>query len=421
MSDVSGIIRSSGVALEQEAYKQFGAAVEKQAGGLLNGIFNASKKGVPGATDASQVVKNIENGVWDPTPYASALTSFAGNLDPKFKFLFRVSFEFHPEARDLAASMGVELDELSRNLTFVVRNIDLPKLDFDYEEVNMYNFRTKVLRSIKHSDLSLSFYDVTANHPLNFARIYMMIYMPISRMLQSSTIDHENYGFAFSKDVNSLDTSYRSAMENRKDILSKMTIEQFYMNLSGESINGIQNSVKLNRFQFVNPRITKFDFGDQAHENGQEPTVITASFDYDALYVLTGQDGRSANTPSLAGADILDGVQETPATVIRGSATTPGKSNNPFIDIMARQGQRIVQTAVGNALYRSLGTVAGGALSGAIGKVSGAFSEAAGRTIANIGKGVTQGLALPTTPPVKDNSVSSGSVQSLSSVSKSTD
>jgi uncharacterized membrane protein len=102
--------------------------------------------------------------------------------------------------------------------------------------------------------------------------------------------------------------------------------------------------------------------------------------------------------------DILSGYNEGSAYIVRGAKTSPGNERNPFVDILARQGERAVQSAISGALRKVVGNNAvGRALNGAIGSVSGSLGAAANRTINSIGTGVVQGFALPTKPAITDN------------------
>lgn len=404
MSDISGLIGSTGIALEGEAYKQFGAAVENQAGGLLGQVFGKPNQPASGPNDASSVVKNAKPGVWDTTPYASALTNFSGGYDPKNKFLFKVRFVFYPEAAKIAASMGFDVDAMNQDLTFVVKSIDLPKVKFDYEEVNMYNFKTKVLKSISHDNLSLTFYDDVSNHALSFVNAYMMIISPITRNELTMGTVIEDHGFAFNPSYSGLDTGNRGAMYGRKDIISTLVIEQFYVNMSVKSPNSLANLVHVNSFNFSNPRLHDFNIQDQNHETGSEPNTITATFDYDALHIHTGIKGIDSITGNFPGGDILHGFTTTEAAAIRSQSGNPaGGSKNPLINILANQGGRMVQTSVGNFLSKNLGGIAGGALQGAIGNVSGTLAQQAGNTLSNAASGIAQSFAAPSPSLVTDN------------------
>lgn len=422
MSDISGLINSTGIALEQEAYRQFGAAVEGQVGGILGSIFSQPTTPLS-PTDAASVVKQIQPGVMDVTSYAGALSggkptvgnSPIGQYAPKTKFLFKVKFEFHPEAAQVASSLGVDVFDIGRDITFVIKQIDLPKVEYEYEEVNMYNFKTKVLKSMRYRDLNFTFYDDAGNHALSFVNVYMQILSPLSRVSQSPTLKHEDHGFAFNPNYYGLDTSTRAAIPNRKDILSKMTVEQFYVDTTQMTPANISQLVKLNSFEFINPRLSSFDISDQDHEVGGVANTISAVFDFDSLHIEQGKLGMYSVSPVLNGNDILHGMQEEAAKIIRSSATPAGKSQNPFVNIIARQGQRMVQQTVGGALNKALGGVAGGALQGAIYKVTGALGDASNKTLRNVSEGVSQGIALPSSSPIKDNSSTSNNASQTSS------
>lgn len=414
MSDISGVISGAGLALEQEAFKQFGAAVQGATRGALGSIFGQSKKPALTPTDAQSVTaRSSESGIWSPTPYASAIASGAGNYDPKTKFLFKVKFSFHDESITAARAMNIDLGAVSQNMTFIVKQIDLPKLEFNYEEVNMYNFRTKILTSIKHREINMSFYDDSGNAALDFVNAYLQMLQPISRKVQMP--EHlEDHGFAFSDNYTQLDTAHRSAIlqSTRTGIMSEMVIEQFYLDRTASDVS---QAVKMNSFTFTNPRLTNVDISDQDHEQGGAVNTIAAIFDFDSLHIDTGANGLTSAAPSLPGGDLLNAMNEGSASARIGPQSQAGKAMNPFIDILARQGQRAVQVGLGSILHKGMGGVAGGALSGAISDLTGALGFAANRTLTAVGSGISQGLAIPAVPPLKDNSTPLGQVIDLSS------
>lgn len=420
--DLSGIIKSTGAALEAEAFKQFGAAVEKQVSGVLGGIFGNPKKGSTSQSDAQIAAKNVQPGVWEPSKYAAAIASGAGGYDPKTKFLFKVKFTFSSKVSQAASSMvqGVDLHDVGRDLTFTIKQIDLPKVNFEYENVNMYNFKTKVLKSIDYRELSLSFYDDVANHSLSFMNVYLMLLMPITRMAYTDSAYLENHGFAFAKSYFSTDTSHRGILpDDAKDIISRMTIEQFYLvtNQQGSPID----AVKVNSFVFTNPRLIMLDVSDQDYEMGNAANIISATLNFDALHMETGGEGVDYVSPSLSGNDILDGTEEIAAQIKRGSQVQAGKAKNPFVEIIARQGQRAVQSTVSGFLNKKLGTIAGGALGGAIGQISGALGSAAENTLRSVSTGISQGIAIPRRSSVKDNSTTAQESSANTASQSSTD
>jgi hypothetical protein len=406
MANISGLLGGVGVSLESEAYKQFGAAVEGQVGSKLASIFG---KGGPAAqSDAALAGGTSQTRVWDPTPYASAMTNFQSGYDPKTKFLFKVRFKFHPMAAKVASDLGVDVDGLSRDISFVIKQIDLPKVEFEYQDINMYNFKTKVLTGIKHQSLNFILYDDVSNHAMAMIKAYLEILSPIARNRQDGSSRLEDHGFAFNRDINGLDTASRGALPstdeggNRKEILSELIVEQFYVNMSIKGSDKLNDIVKLNNFVFVNPRITSFDLSDQDHEASDAGT-ISLTFEHDALHIELTKSANQSDITQFSGGDMLANEQQGPTQVFRSQGGTGGSSTNPFLTILANQGKRAAQTLISGQLNKALGGIGGGALGGAIYNVSGALGNAAGNTLMNAGQRVSQGMALPSVSLVKDN------------------
>jgi len=429
MPDISGLLSSTGVALEAQAFRTFGAAVTNQTGNVLGGIF-----GTNNGTTINQNVNPIPrdriatHGDWNTTKYAAVIASGAGGYDPKNKFLFKVRFEFHEAAKRIAATLGLDVEHsLDRDITYIVKQIDMPKYTLEYEEVNMYNFRTKVLKRINHEELSFSFYDDVANNAIKFMNVYLQILQPLARRKWSTDAPLEDYGFAFADTIGGNDSSMRAAIRalngmESKDILRSLTIEQYYLNRTNTNLQGtqIRQAIYANVFTFTNPRISSFDLDDQDHENGNTPNMLNCKFDFDALNMQTGVIAdtieRSA-TGLMAINDILSG--EAPAGGIRLNGPTQpgglgGTMASPFINIIANQGGRMIQTTISNEIHKSgLGRIAGGELANATSLLSGTLGTQAAKTLRTAGNGIADGIVAPKPPPVTDNSAG-GSTKSQS-------
>lgn len=303
MQDISSLLSQKNIKLETEAFEKFGAAVR----GEESIVFPQSPQ------QSINPINQSTQGDWQSSRYASRLASGDGGLDPKTKFLFKVKFKFSPLVRGLSSSLGIDFDDIQQGLTFTIKQIDLPKIDFKYQDVNLYNFRSKVLTSIEYREMSMIFYDDVANNSLKLITVYQKLLMPIARFLPKTNTKLEDYGFEFSENyINALDSSYRSAFRGDKEgeveILSQMTIDQFYVGRkkSGSPVE----SVYVNSFVFTNPRISTMDINQQDYEDS-EPNTITAQFNFDGLYtIIENKNKADAITPSLQGADILDGVTQ---------------------------------------------------------------------------------------------------------------
>jgi hypothetical protein len=409
MQDVSAVIKGAGVALENEAYKVFGAAVEQQVGGLLGGIFGKPSASAPGPNDAETTVKQSDTRVWVSSTAASNIASGAGGYDPRGKFLFKVTFRLNQNVVSLAKSLGVDTSDLTRDLSYIVKQIDMPKIDFDYEDVNMYNFRTKVLRSIKYRELTVAFYDDVSNHGLSFLNVYAQIIVPIMRRKRDAGSPLWDHGFSFDQSATALNTSMRAQLDGDAiSLLDEIIIEQFYVQRQQMDAD-IASSKKVNTFTFTNPRFTNIDLSDQDHEQGGTANTISAVFDFDALFVSADPAVSTAFAE----------IDTSKPQVVR-SGAQQGKTSNPFLDIIANQGQRAVNMAVGNTLRKIIGNnKAGGALSGAIGQISGALGSAAARTLGGLSG--NKALSMATPPYVQDNSTPSSLIPNLSNRSTPND
>lgn len=409
--DISGALSKSNIQLEANALNTFGAAVRQNNTTAIN---NPTQLGQQNNNPAPP------DRIWNPTKYAAALASGDGGFDPKTKFLFKVKFSFQPAVRAMMSALGVDADELSRNLTFTVKQIDLPKIDFTYEEVNMYNFRTKVLKSISNRQISMSFYDDVANNAVSFVNIYMMLLMPITRMQQdpSPTSRPQDFGFSFSMDGMSRDTSYRGVLANgARDAISEMVIEQFYIerNSSASSRQQVaEHMVKMNSYSFINPKLVQIDLSDQDHENGNSANVITTAFDFDALRINVREDATQSRSPSLPSGDMMNDVSPIKSSL----PSQQGGQRDPYTSAPMRAA---VQQAPISQPSRRTPTITPGNAEGTTQEIAGALGTAANRTLRNVTRGVSQGIAIPKIPFITDGTVSAVTSAVNSARQKATD
>jgi hypothetical protein len=287
MSDISNILSGYGVQLESKALGQFGAAVGDYASmaglGPLADIATSSiaNKGLTGTSLtglASAFGLNSldgilgKNGGWQSSKYAADLVAFA----PKHRFIFKVKFIFNEP-----------YSAINREFMYVVKEVDKPKVTFEYEDVNMYNFRTKVLKSIKHEAMSMSFHDDIQNKVLDFFNAYRKAYSPVSSLSYNQKAMMEDAGMDFYKPGSGgLSSASMGILANGQvNVLSHIEVAQVYA-----------HGTRQNVFVFTNPRIENFDFDNLSHESS-ECNQLSVSFNYDALYVY---DEITTGTPSPA-------------------------------------------------------------------------------------------------------------------------
>ena len=432
--DISGLLSSTGINLEAQAFKAFGAAVSSQLPGTLAATLESAAFGTlaPGSNLGSfgngSPYSSGPDGAsrdWNVTPYASAIASGIGGYDPKQKFLFKVSFSFYPEAAQMAQALGVDVGNvLSRDLTYVIKQIDLPKYTFEYDEVNMYNFRTKVLTKIKHEELNFKFFDDVANNAVKFVNTYLQILVPLSRQSWTSNYALEDHGFAFSSDPSTPDTSMRAPIGphgSSRGILNSMTIEQYYLDRSNNALVGaqIRQAIKVNSYIFTNPRLTNFTIDEQDHEGGTAPNFISCGFDFDALYIKTGEIADSIDRPSsgfMETNDILSGGgSSTGASGLAASGGFGGNGISQFTSSIAAQGLRMPSMDFASAIPKSFMSLSpGGALGDVTSQLTTAFGTNASRTLAALGGGIGSAITPPTLPFLSDDSAGGGAMSQVS-------
>jgi hypothetical protein len=407
---IGSVLNSTRVALETEALSQFGAVVEDfQRGGSI--------RPAPGGVARDNNV-DLSN-TWIASSYAAAL---AGTTDyrPKLKFLFKVEFIFKPEIRDAWPSLfGPSGSIGNNNFTFLIKTVDRPKVDFEYEDdVNEYNFRTKVLKKIRHRELTLSFMDDVGNRVFDFFRALMLIHQPITRRSlerdDSTTAPTSNSittgnGMRFGglNFIGRDDVAHRGVINtNFGGAIEVIRVKQMF-------VDPVEGRGKYVIFDFLNPRIISFDLDELSHESS-DPNLLTMQFDYDWMEMVKVDNPQSAPTPNYQ--FVAPGARTAPYDVsigARGNASAG--ASNPFAGIIASQGGRLIREVTSDSINKAVRQIAGN------GRFASAIGSAISTPLSGIASGLTSGAlstalngAISTVtsnfgrfnrPPVKDSTV----------------
>jgi hypothetical protein len=299
--DLTNDLKNWNVQLEREALNNLGAVVEEF--NKTPSPTNARGGIGPGAAPMSTA--------WQSPKYGEDLI----NLAPKHRFLFLVKFHFTPAYKEIS---GRDV------FSFLIKNVDKPKVTYEYQPVNMYNFRTQVLTNIKHEQLNMTFHDDIGNHVLDFFNSYRRAYSPISRYDEappnSKSYETAGMDFKYEDATTHVGGEYAASrgalLKGEINVLAKIELEQIYA-----------HGTRKNIFTFVHPRIEQFDFDnvDHSESNCNEMTV---SFTYDALLLkadlpLEGPEEAQYGKHSILG--------EAPLSQYPGLQTTTG-AKDPQIE-----------------------------------------------------------------------------------------
>lgn len=398
MADIKQLLKSSGIDAERTATDIFGNAVEDHAAGPLNKALKDSFGSQAGST------VNRNDGSWYATSYAHSLAN--SQFRPKLKFLFRVEFLFKPE---VLAMFNATDAQWARNFAFLVKSVDRPKVDFEYDEINQYNFRSKVLKQIKHRALTVTFLDDVGNNVHEFFRFMMMVHSPIMRRSIGSGFNLSDMkslaqyktgsGMKFSNSPTSItDFAHRGVIDT--DIgnsLEAIKITQMFMQPGGK--NDLDTGAKEIAFFFVNPRVESFDLEDVAHDSS-DPNILTMIFDYD---ILVMSDMRTL-TPLPAGKG-MPPVGSAPGDAAPTGRQVGGKNpqggNDVYSKMLSSIGGRAATKLTNEAFGKYVRQVPG--LGSVADTVGGLIGSGTNSIIGGIGNAVNQSFAAPTRDLITDS------------------
>lgn len=270
-------------------------AVANRAYGQAQAIFERVKQGnfqlsdIPGVFQDLQNLETLsrnifgERGTTAPirelcgaTPYARDLIAYA----PKFKFLFIVEVKFAPAYANWA--------QIGSEMAFVVKTSTRPRFEVEYEDVNMYNFRTRVAKRVEYPAMTMSFYDDNKNAAHSFYTAYLRAMSPIAniRTDHPQSGDYEQSGMNFNRPASAATfsntappTSGHSAslgalVGNTTSIVREITLHHVF-----------DYGNKMNSYHFYNPRITSFSPSDLSQLETGDGTEFEFEFMYDGLYI----------------------------------------------------------------------------------------------------------------------------------------
>ena len=284
-----------------ETLKPFHPEVVNRAVGQAEAIWDDVQDGTYKLEDIPDTFSDLQNlerlvrGIYTPPetvetgPKICEASPWAMDLDPffpKYKFLFLVQFE-----------MSEPYDEMRRDqqpniFEFVIKHSTRPNIQFDYEEVNMYNFRTQVAKRTVYQPMTMRFYDDNQNRIMQFYTTYLKAISPIANMSfpqkAEGTDQYEQSGMSFDQTVRpvaGIDTNIYSGSlgvvgndDHTKTFIKRITLYHIF-----------SHGRKANKYIFFNPKITNMDLDELDMSTAGEGNEVSLQFAYDGLYISPGE------------------------------------------------------------------------------------------------------------------------------------
>lgn len=187
-----------------------------------------------------------------------------GVLHPKLKFNFTIQFVPRGYLNLSSQSQG---NELMEEMEFAAKTASRPKPTINYQDVNFYNFRTKVATSINYGEVSVSFYDDPNNWAHDIVTQYLQTVSPLYGKEAPQADNLDALGLSSSAGIGPLNG-------NRHGPMKSIIVTQYYS--KGEA--GVKNT----KYEYLNPKLISVDF-DDLDMSVSEFNLVTINFTFDTF------------------------------------------------------------------------------------------------------------------------------------------
>ena len=280
--DFGSVFSGAGINMQQQVFNSFGTVVDQFSSQSTAGMFGDGGFYSDGANPYIP-------GEWNGTNYAEDLLKY----QPKHHFMFRVLFEMDPAFTNL-------IQGRKDIFQYVVKKISRPGINLEYEPVNMYNYKTGVLKTIHFDPIDMTMLDDIQDTFHNFARSFLMSYSPLARSYNSSQslsqLEAGGFNFADAPDSGQ-DSAIRGVLAQGKiNPIKSVRLIQYFGHASAQ-----------NTFVFINPRILTIDYDDAHHENG-EGNHASIKFEYDGLFMESADQAFGRSPYAVPGQDMYGNI-----------------------------------------------------------------------------------------------------------------
>lgn len=231
----------------------------------------------PASANAASVIRCGAN------PYAMDLI---GKNGPKSKFMFVVQFLLNAPYSSMFPTETV-------GSAFLVKQSTRPKIDFEYDDINMYNFRTKVPKRTIYQPMTMTLYDHNNNNVTRFFTHYLQAMSPIANVggttgnnqATSASLTESPQMYALDSMNDALSNANTSAaslgplMNNNINYFS--VIRLFHVYNYGKSMTV---------YSCFNPKVTSINPDDVTMMESGNGSELSFDFTYDGLFVIPEYD-----------------------------------------------------------------------------------------------------------------------------------
>lgn len=279
------------------ALQGFHPNVANQAFGQAQQIYSQVKQGkfkstdIPGYIQSFTNLDQLASHIFTPgagdvqsnlgehcmaSPYAVDLIARA----PKYKFLFVVQFIVDGGYAGLSADIG------PLEMAFAVKRSTRPEVHFVHDDVNYYNYRTKVATKTEYQEMNMTFHDDTMNLATQFYKAYLQAMSPISGMHPTDSSMLEDSGMDFVGNTlkanailkrvpgSAYGASHGPLAGDNKQVFKEIRLYHVF-----------DYGQHMTVHRFMNPKITQMNFDELDMSVGSEGCSLTINFAYDGVFI----------------------------------------------------------------------------------------------------------------------------------------
>ncbi len=226
--------------------------------------------------NSAQAPQDITDPGCGISAYARDLIAYA----PKHNFMFMVQFEFQPDYNDLNLQRHDKLDkEQTIKFHYLCREMDRPTIEVEYDDVNMYNYRTKVAKKVNYQPVNMKLVDDIQNSTMVFLEKYLKARSPVASMEPQTSDIHEKEGMFWTGwDANTVadgSGSMGGLLGPNKTVLRRVVVYHIF-----------NYGSRVNRYTYINPKIMEFNMSQLSMDN-HEPSHVDLQMGYDSVFIET--------------------------------------------------------------------------------------------------------------------------------------
>lgn len=353
--------------VENNVLSSIGSFAESQAALALKQLL-VTRQGATGVFDP--VWKMITSTVVDPNtgsmgnPAKSVAGDPGGSNPPKSKFLYTVAIEYNAAIKALlsASNGGASNDPRTGSIymdkmVFGVKTASRPNPSVTYQDVNMYNYRTKVATKVDYGTATITFYDDVNNTAHDIYRLYLQTISPISNVANAiyapnfaGTAVNPQTGDPNVSSLGALPNGQEAGLINTVTVVHQMPLDYSQASVSatgtlltppagsslstqlinllnpfqmpaapsaGNTVPVLAAAIQANTVQYtyMNPKIINFTL-DDLDMTQSDVTTVSLTFTYDTVYIanvpiafdLANSADASIVHPSSAGFGLLSNL-----------------------------------------------------------------------------------------------------------------